>query len=85
MHGAEGDVDDAAGASALGFAVVVELQCALLDDDQLGVLDLVQRGGTVPAGCIGLMGGDGFARSQSAPKDTRLSEPFGECVTGIWS
>src|ERR1035441_8672603 len=64
VHGAEGHVDDAARPGAFGFAVVVKLQCSLLDNDQLRVLNLVQRGRHRSGRLHGLMRTDRLARGQ---------------------
>ena len=67
--GAEGDVEDAAGAGALGFAVVLKLHCALLDDDELRVLNLVQFGRHCSGRLHRLVRADRLARGQRAVED----------------
>ena len=53
--------NDAARFGALGFAVVIELESALLDDDHFQVLDAVRGAGDSPGGLHGLLHGHGFA------------------------
>jgi hypothetical protein len=71
--GAEGDVDDAAWTRALddyaGWGLVVELEVALADEDELRMLDDVEGGRGSPDGLHGLMQVDGFAGGQGAVGD----------------
>src|SRR5271167_132338 len=66
MQRALGDVKDVARAGLLGFAIVLEDDRALNDDDHLGVLDGVGRVRRRSSGLLGLVYVDDFAGGQGA-------------------